>query len=126
MKYCKKCDKDKPLTEFTRNSRAKSGLTSYCKQCNQILDFNKRLKGCYKLSSLDYENLMYSQDNRCAICGEYWKPDKQSRRLSIDHNHETGKIRGLLCRNCNTGIGMLKDNIQTIQNALDYLKKHKQ
>jgi hypothetical protein len=58
------------------------------------------------------------QQGRCAICG------LPSHKLVVDHDHETGKLRGLLCRQCNSGIGMLKDDMFTIRKALLYLEEH--
>lgn len=66
-----------------------------------------------------YDELNLSQDGKCAICD---KPCTVNSVLSVDHCHETGKIRGLLCNKCNTGIGLLGDNIEGVQAALDYLK----
>ena len=68
---------------------------------------------------------MYEQQNGvCAICG---KPETKVQYgkiqpLTVDHNHETGKVRGLLCFNCNIAIGKLKDDIVLLEKAIDYLK----
>ena len=59
-------------------------------------------------------------DPTCAICG---KPEV-GRRLNIDHDHATGLVRGLLCRKCNAGIGLLGDNIEGLEAALEYLRRH--
>ncbi len=60
------------------------------------------------------------QEGKCKGC------DKESNRtLNVDHDHETGKIRGLLCGNCNRGIGLLGDNIETLQNLIKYLEESK-
>ena len=70
-----------------------------------------------------YLELYASQGGRCAICKT--KPTRQYKRLSIDHDHVTGKVRGLLCMACNTGLGQFKDNDALLCAAVDYLKKHK-
>jgi len=80
-------------------------------------DFN--LKRYYGISYEDYDKLLLSQNNACAIC----KNPEYRRRLSVDHCHATGKIRGLLCTKCNVGIGSLNDNIEYLKNAIDYLNK---
>lgn len=67
-----------------------------------------------------FEKLNASQQGLCASCGKT-NPDRSS--LSLDHCHSTGKIRGLLCRNCNSGIGLLGDNVEGLQAALAYLTK---
>lgn len=69
---------------------------------------------------------MNAKQNRlCAICGN---PETRIIRgksiLSVDHNHKTGKVRALLCNNCNQGIGKLKDNIDILKLAIEYLEKH--
>jgi hypothetical protein len=79
----------------------------------------------YNMTIEDYELLLKEQNGCCAIC----KTDKPSKSNSmnyfpIDHCHITGKIRGLLCNNCNRAIGMLQDDINIIQNALNYLNKN--
>lgn len=73
----------------------------------------------YKISFSEYQNLVQKQNNLCAICNEKCLTGNN---LSIDHNHITGKIRGLLCRKCNTGLGMFNDNIIYLNNAMEYLK----
>jgi len=76
-----------------------------------------------------YESLIESQNNLCAICGnEETRISSRSNeitRLCIDHDHASGKVRALLCANCNSGIGKFKDDIQILQSAIEYLKKHK-
>lgn len=68
-----------------------------------------------------YDEMFYSQDGCCAICGIHQSNLK--RRLSTDHCHVTKNIRGLLCVSCNTGLGSFKDNIETLQKAIEYLQK---
>lgn len=75
-----------------------------------------------------YNKLFEDHNNLCGICK---KPEtKRSRtpgkicRLAVDHCHKTNSIRGLLCHSCNTGIGKFNDDIQLLQNAIEYLKKH--
>lgn len=63
------------------------------------------------------------QDNRCAICHRL-EFSESKRYLSIDHNHQTGKVRALLCGKCNTILGMAGDNIEILRNAVDYLEKY--
>lgn len=80
---------------------------------------NRDLKWKFGITIEEYEIMLDAQGNRCAICGGYQviKGDN----LYVDHDHITGRIRGLLCHYCNVGIGMLKDNPQILQNAIDYL-----
>lgn len=73
---------------------------------------NKR----YNITPGEYINLCEKQYNKCAIC------EQKPKRLAIDHDHVTGKIRGLLCFKCNTAIGKLGDDISGLEKALKYLK----
>ncbi len=66
----------------------------------------------------EYETLLKYQGHTCAICN---RPELSRKRLSVDHCHETGAVRGLLCTLCNTGIGMLKDDPLLVLQALKYL-----
>lgn len=75
----------------------------------------------YNITDSEWRDMANSQDYCCAICGKH-QPKK---RLAIDHDHKTGKIRGLLCSNCNTALGLLKDNISIAESAVKYLKRHK-
>ena len=81
----------------------------------------KRLKK-YGLTSKDYDAMFVSQSGVCAICGN----DNKGKRLHVDHNHETGKVRELLCTACNLGLGSLKDSEVILEKAAMYLRKHKE
>ena len=66
----------------------------------------------------DYDSMLNSQNKVCAICKEKCNTGNN---LAVDHNHKTGRIRGLLCKNCNTSIGLLKENVEILENAIIYL-----
>ncbi len=83
-------------------------------------NYKYHLKNAYGLTLDAYKAILESQGGRCAICGEY--PDK--RPLSVDHDHHTMKIRGLLCTSCNFGLGYFKDNRAFVYDAFRYLNKH--
>lgn len=73
----------------------------------------------------DYENLLSRQNNKCAICKLQETAKHQNgktKRLAIDHFHENGKVRGLLCGKCNTAIGLFNDSIRLLESAIKYLK----
>jgi len=79
----------------------------------------KNRTGRYNISIDDYQELLDSQNGRCAICGEAIN----QKTCRIDHSHVTGKVRGLLCVSCNTGIGLLKDSPDVLASAAEYLRK---
>ena len=69
----------------------------------------------------DYNNMFNIQKGCCAVCGKH--QSELNRILAVDHDHDTGKVRGLLCMSCNTSIGKLGDSIESIEKVLSYLKK---
>lgn len=73
------------------------------------------------MSKEQYNALVLAQNGVCAICK---KPCALGRKLAVDHNHRTGKNRGLLCFNCNTGLGKFGDCQATLQRAMEYLNAH--
>ena len=81
----------------------------------------------YALTPTEYEELAKQQNFRCAICDidvtDNIRGGKQV-ALSVDHKHSSGKIRALLCFNCNTGLGKFKDNPEVLEKAAEYLRKH--
>ena len=80
------------------------------------------LKRNYNITLEEYDRLLDEQDGVCAICGGI---NSNGRRLSVDHDHDTGKIRGLLCGNCNVGIGHLQDDPEVLAAAIGYILKHR-
>lgn len=118
-RVCTKCKEEKLLTEYYKNSLSKTGLTTYCKSCDKNryrhADYVKRL---YGINIEEYNEMVMLQCGTCAICSEI----PENHRLAVDHNHDTGIVRGLLCRKCNAGIGLLQDNPQLIERALEYVK----
>lgn len=82
----------------------------------------------YGLSEEGYNLLLEKQNHRCAVCGKKesaksYNAKNGAQRLSIDHDHKTGKVRGLVCFSCNRGMGYLKDSIDLLQQAIKYLSR---
>lgn len=86
-----------------------------CSLCNRL----KRIKDSYGVSEEVYKDLLERQFGKCAICGASWQAS--GRRFSVDHSHETGKVRGLLCGSCNFGLGQFKDDPDLLMRAVGYL-----
>ncbi len=80
------------------------------------------LKLNYGVSIEDYEKMFQSQLGKCAICGN----PSGKRHFDVDHNHSTGRVRGLLCLRCNIGLGAFKENETSLMCAISYLQKHNQ
>lgn len=88
------------------------------KEANLQYSREYNLKRKFNLSLDEYDTLLKSQNGVCAICG-----NTCTKALAVDHDHTTEKVRGLLCNNCNRGLGHFKDNQQYLQQAITYLKE---
>ncbi len=86
---------------------------------NKDITRERYLKRMYGITLKEYNQMFVDQNGLCMICGE---TEKNDRGLAVDHCHETGKVRGLLCQGCNSGIAFLKENISILENAIKYLK----
>lgn len=103
---------------YRQNSRLKNG--------EKYLFNRKRLKLKILLRFEDYKSLIEVQNNKCAICNNPEKVLSQSKKvraLAIDHDHETGKVRGLLCQKCNRALGGFSDSVELLKKATVYLVK---
>lgn len=113
MKTCRVCKRELPDTAFYHN-RLK------CKECTRP-EHRANLRGWqlkqYGLTAADYQRMFDEQSGACAICGTL----AGTRSLCVDHDHETGIVRGLLCIGCNTALGSFKDSIANLRNAVKYL-----
>ena len=81
------------------------------------------LKHKFGITEIQYNEMLKNQNNACAICKSTESGDSRTTKLAVDHCHETGVVRGLLCSSCNKAIGFLKDSIENLKNAIGYLKK---
>jgi hypothetical protein len=84
---------------------------------------HQHLKELYGLTHDQYTEKLASQNGVCAICGNGHSGRLNAKHLSVDHDHDTGMVRGLLCSKCNMGIGYFKENHEILQKAIDYLDK---
>lgn len=129
-KHCTKCHKYKLLEDFGLNSKMKDGRASECLTCR-----NKRetavltpatfrrwaLRKRYGLTPEEYDELLGRQNRVCAICGN----PEANRNMAVDHDHETGKVRGILCGPCNRKLGVL-ENEDFVSAAKLYLERNAQ
>lgn len=131
MKQCRKCQENKNDAEFYRHGKTKDGLQAYCKSCSKEIvkkyaDENKtkmsktyrksrfRYRYGIEFSEEDWNALLDRQGGGCAICGT-------TESLCLDHCHARIQVRGILCRTCNVGLGMFKDNPAFLKAAAKYL-----
>lgn len=104
---------------YKNHPRWKRGYSQeWCKNHSEDIR-NKRLQKLYGMSQNDYNTMLYEQEDRCAICGI--SIEDLCGNLIIDHDHITGKVRGLLCTSCNLGLGWFKDDIVRLEKAKSYL-----
>ena len=86
---------------------------------------DQSMKYMYGMTPADYSRMYKEQLGGCAICGK-GIPSTWDKGVHIDHDHNTGKVRGLLCPNCNNGLGNFKDNTNTLMSACEYLYNHEE
>jgi len=160
MKLCRKCNIEKPKSEFHKR---KKSLQSHCKACGKVWAANNRdkanetnkrfrlvdparakrhdkaryqraiikhphkntaghLKYKYGLTLEAYNIMLQAQNHRCKICGAE-DSKVEGKRMFVDHCHTTGKIRGLLCHLCNSGLGLFRDSTELLTKAIGYLNE---
>jgi hypothetical protein len=131
---CVKCAEEKPRDAFSPDKNKANGLASWCRCCkntrlrerwkageiNHVSRWQSRIKHRYGLSKEGFDNLWAANDGRCHICTTQLTVEHSG--YAIDHNHETGEVRGLLCPTCNSGLGHFKDSVGVLEAAIEYLK----
>jgi len=145
MKHCNKCNTDKSPNAFYKSKKARDGLHSWCKECCR--EYHKsehyiEIRNKYHKSEVGKASRKkYTQSDKyrfirkrnhikrnynidvkdipdeCQICSS-------RTRISVDHCHTTGKVRGFLCQNCNATLGMAKDDVSRLQKLIDYLNQN--
>lgn len=138
FRKCSECDRFKILSQYGPAKWCYRGKRKTCIPCsNKKQNIAKKeyikknpdyktancLRHKYGITVLQYELLKVGQNNRCAICNR--RESSKKLVLSVDHCHKSGDVRGLLCHRCNTGIGFLRENIETLKSAIKYLELSK-
>ncbi len=118
-KRCPVCDKVKPLEEFHLKSNKGKARYGYCRTCTQSYQRRAKLAHSFGLTEEEYEEIVRFQKGVCAIC--HFPPKAGGNRLSVDHDHVSGLIRGALCWKCNRALGYMKDDVQALRAMTDYL-----
>lgn len=144
-KQCPSCGIEKPVDQFSRDKNRPDGRYPYCKVCTSARKKEKRydkewreanpdkvktnrrtgLLRRYGLTEEDFNAMLAAQNGACAIC-KSTDPQDRWGRFHVDHCHTTGKVRGLLCSHCNTGLGKFYDNTETLAEAIRYLNSSKE
>lgn len=142
LKTCGRCGEAKKLSEFGISKKAtaakNASYRAICRTCQvkaaqdwygrpgnrtRALGNARRawIKRKYGISLEEYDELLARQDGGCAICGS--RDHALEYQLAVDHDHETGRVRGLLCHRCNLGIGQFGDDLDLLRKAIKYLEE---
>lgn len=141
QKKCPLCKEVKDITSFYTSGKSNKGYSSHCIVCmNDVATKNRpahaekrnkyyekykrrgrdlKLRAKYGITIEQYEQMKAAQNYACAICGE----QERKKDLAVDHNHVTGKIRGLLCQMCNLALGYMRDDPVRVRKVAAYLEK---
>ncbi len=145
-KKCSRCKWEMPFRDFNIDQSTKSGLSCYCRECarkrkkeycdkngDKVIQYNKKyrasprgrqkdrdnaLKYTYGITREQHKQKYINQNGCCALCRGSVPYDK----ITTDHNHDTGKVRGLLCPRCNTGLGQFRDDEKLLSLAINYIR----
>lgn len=136
---CSVCKEEKSLSEFpVRKTHRPGKPVSQCTKCRvaynkayraqnkeKVLEIERKskLKMTYGITPKQYDAMLIKQNSKCAICAAK-KPGGRTKMFFIDHCHNNGNIRGLLCMRCNTGLGLFLDNPKFLLSAVSYLKEN--
>jgi hypothetical protein len=141
MRTCNICNQTKPLSEFYQTIRNGEpyGYHGKCKSCyvkkqqekyDPIKKRDENLKRVYGIGIEEYNTLLEQQNHRCAICESTDPKGRKSGRgggvdvFYVDHDHKTGKVRGLLCNICNRTMGYVGENSGVLEEMIKYLQNH--
>lgn len=150
LKTCARCQTEKPLAEFGKSSRTKLGVAVYCKRCmserhdkwrranlKKAAEDQKRRrhadperfreyerKAAYGLQPGEYARILAEQDGKCAICRR--ASNNGRGHFHVDHCHDGGQVRGLLCHGCNVSLGHFQHNTAVLEAAISYLNRTSQ
>ena len=137
-RYCPECEQYLPKSEFYSDRRARGGLTRRCRTHHARKSYESRMKKYdtpakrylyarrsmlrkrYGITLEEYEAMAEAQGHRCKICR--MRETEKYGLLHVDHDHRTARVRGLLCGNCNTGLGKFRDDPALLQSAIEYLR----
>lgn len=128
IKLCSKCKVEKDTSLFYKNSSHTDGYKSSCKECfNYYIKEHRSkpeakntiIKNKYNLTLTNYNEMVIAQNDKCYICNSH----NNNKPLVIDHDHTNGKVRKLLCHNCNVALGFVRDNKDTLNKMISYLEQ---
>lgn len=136
-KQCTKCGNILPVRKFYKGKAYRNGVYPHCKKCHSEASrkyrstaeykskekkVNRiwRLKKCYNMTLEDYDNMFKEQGGVCFICKQ---PERLNQRLCVDHSHKTGKVRKLLCNQCNRVLGYTEESVTLLREFIKYIER---
>lgn len=134
MKRCTGCHNELELSAFNRDRTKPDGRSCKCRDClnalagdyrprqDRVRRTHKRVQKLYGITGAQFDTLLVTQEGRCASCSRVMAGERDA---CVDHCHETGEVRGLLCTNCNLLLGHAKDSLDILRAAQDYLLRSK-
>ena len=125
FKRCPRCEQTLPIAQFGRNRASADGATTYCKPCHNAISKANRerrhgstreyhLRRRYGIGQAEVDAMLAAQGGLCAAC-------KIDEPQHVDHDHKTGRVRGMLCYLCNQALGNVRDEVQRLKGLIDYL-----
>lgn len=136
LKACSKCKLKKSRDHYHVDRSMSTGYSSVCAECRREKrklvsndakrrDYNLQYK--YGVTKEWFDEMLVYQDFGCAVCDKKFTGEEYGHKaMVVDHSHDTGAPRGLLCRVCNLGLGKFRDSEELLQNAIKYLQSHKE
>ena len=132
-KQCTHCNQEKDETHFNKHKLGKHGLNPVCRECRtkkqrthrDKVGYGNTLKYKYGITLEQFHEMINNQNGLCYICNDKLELNNMGAKCAcIDHNHITGKVRKILCRNCNTALGHAKESKTILQKMIQYLEEH--
>lgn len=126
-KVCGACGQTRSSAEFGLDRRNTDGLRNNCLACSGTRTYeqlrDRQLRFHYGMTHAEYGMRLEAQGGVCASCGSLPPAEGRKKHLAVDHCHDSGTVRGLLCNNCNIALGLLGDDVEKILALAAYLKK---
>ncbi len=134
MRACSSCWEFKNIEMFSKDKSRLHGLSYVCKDCHNKRgrDYHERKSSdkvatryerLYALSPDEILTMLIEQDYKCKTCSQFITLERKNAfRANVDHCHVSGRVRGLLCSDCNRALGMVKDKVDTLKNMIEYLQ----
>jgi len=128
-KTCTTCKIEQPITNFNVHKLCKDGFNTKCRACRTLKQqhnrktngYNAQIKYKYGITYKEFLTKIDEQGNTCILCGVEFNPTERTTAPCIDHDHTTGKVRGILCHPCNVALGLIKENTRTLRKMIIYL-----